>query len=409
MALAANQESPLPLPLAGLRVLDLTHYIAGPYCTKLLADYGADVIKVERPDGGDPARRLGPFLRGEPHLEGSGLFLHLNTNKRSITLNLKTEAAKNVLLALVRESDVLVESFAPRVLPSLGLGYDPFRAGNPRLVMTSISNFGQTGPYRDYKMSEITLYAMGGTMHSTGEEEREPVKLGLTVEQFYCGMVAASATMGASVAALRHGTGQHLDLSLFEFMVGSQDRAVTALTAYQYTGNALQRRGAETGGGLSPVYPVADGYVQFFSLQRVADRVFRMIDRPDLIEDRAAKDLSDPEQRAAFNQLLLEWIVQRTKQEVMEKAQSVGLFCGAVNSVADVFEDPHLRSRGFFAEIDHPYSGRLRYPGLPFILTRSPGRPGRAPLLGEHSRQVLSGRLGYGVEDITSLREQGAI
>src|SRR6185369_2325422 len=141
---------------------------AGPYCTKLFADYGAEVIKIEAPDGGDVARRMGPFLKDEPNLEKSGLFLHLNTNKKSVTLDIETQAGRNALLALAKDADIIVESFSPDFMPSLELDYDAFEAVNPRIVMTSISNFGRTGPYKDYKMSEITAYALGGTMHSTG-------------------------------------------------------------------------------------------------------------------------------------------------------------------------------------------------------------------------------------------------
>ena len=250
-----------PGPLDGVRVLDLTHYIAGPYCTKLFADYGVEVVKIERPEGGDATRRMGPFLHDEPHLEKSGLFLHLNTNKKSVTLDIETQAGRNVLLQLAKDADIVVESFSPDFLPSLELDYGAFEAVNPRIVMTSISNFGSTGPYRDYAASEITLYALGGTMISTGIPDREPVKLGLTVEQFYAGMVCATATMGAFMGASLTGEGQHVDMSLMEIMVANQDRAVQGHMLYQYTGPGAGR----TGGG-SPgrtivpvgVYPTLD-------------------------------------------------------------------------------------------------------------------------------------------------------
>jgi crotonobetainyl-CoA:carnitine CoA-transferase CaiB-like acyl-CoA transferase len=188
-------------PLAGVRVLDLTHHITGPYCTKLFADYGAEVIKIEDPEGGDAARRMGPFLKDDPHLEKSGLFLHLNSSKKSVTVDIETRAGRDIVLKLAKDADIVVESFSPDFLPSLDLDYDAFAAVNPRIVMTSISNFGRTGPYKDYAASEITLYALGGTMISTGMPDRPPVKLGLTVEQFYAGMVCATATMGAFMGA----------------------------------------------------------------------------------------------------------------------------------------------------------------------------------------------------------------
>ena len=158
----------MDMALSDIRVLDLTHGIAGPYATKMLADYGADVIKVERPDGGDFARRLGPFPNDTPHPEKSGLFLMLNINKRGVTLNLKTAAGRRMLLELAQQADVLIESFAPRVMPALGLSHETLAEANPSLVVVSISNFGQTGPYRDFKASEMVLYGMGGAMHSRG-------------------------------------------------------------------------------------------------------------------------------------------------------------------------------------------------------------------------------------------------
>jgi len=154
--------------LSDVKVLDLTRFVAGPYCTKLLADYGADVIKIEKPGEGDPTRRMGPFLGDDPHPDKSGLFLHLNTSKRGITLNLKSEIGKKIFRELVKGVDILVENFSPRVMPGLGLEYEALETLNPRLVMTSISNFGQSGPYRDFKASELILYGMGGAMNETG-------------------------------------------------------------------------------------------------------------------------------------------------------------------------------------------------------------------------------------------------
>jgi crotonobetainyl-CoA:carnitine CoA-transferase CaiB-like acyl-CoA transferase len=407
-------------PLQGVKVLDLTHYITGPYATKLFADYGADVIKIERPDGGDPARQITPFFHDKPHLEGSGLFLHLNTNKQSVTLNLKSEAGRKILLELAKDADILVESFSPRVMPSLGLDYETLHALNPGLTYVSISNFGQDGPYRDYKTTEITLYAMGSTMISTGMPDRPPVKLGLTVEHFFAGMVSATATMGAFYGAVNDGEGQHVDLSLFEIQVGNQDRSVQGMMMYQYTGGSFVGSGPpRTGGGSAGrnilpagVYPVADGYVQFFTLAPHWARICRLIEREDLIEDpffTAPENFNNnPEVKAVFDGLLIEWCVQHTKQEVMERSQAVGYMCGAINTIEDVFADPHLAARDYFVEIDHPYTGPLKYPGAQFKMSETPYRAGRAPLLGEHTASVLAD-LGYKEEDVARLRAQGAI
>lgn len=404
-----------PGPLDGVRVLDLTTQIAGPYCTKLFADYGAEVVKIEAPEGGDVTRRMGPFLHDEPHLEKSGLFLHLNTNKKSVTLDIETQAGRKALLALAKDADIIVESYSPDFMPSIDLDYDAFEAVNPRIVMTSISNFGRTGPYKDYAASEITLYALGGTMISTGIADREPVKLGLTVEQFYAGMVCATATMGAFMGASLTGEGQHVDMSLMEIMVANQDRAVQGHMIYQYTGPGAGR----TGGG-SPgrtivpvgVYPTMDGYVQFFALTPRWDRICAMIDRPDLVNDphfTAPENFSgNPEVKEEFDGILLEWLLTHTKREVMEKSQAAGHPCGAINTMADVFEDPHLAARDFFQTIDHPATGPLQYPGPQFRMSETPWRAGRAPLLGEHTSEVLQGA-GYSTTDIARLREQGAV
>jgi crotonobetainyl-CoA:carnitine CoA-transferase CaiB-like acyl-CoA transferase len=222
--------------LSDVKVLDLTWHIAGPYCTKLLADFGADVIKIERPGEGDPARKMGPFPHGKAHPERCGLFLHLNTNKKGITLNLKSHKGRKIFKELVKFVDIVVESFSPRVMPSLGLSYENLKRVNPSLVMTSISNFGHNGPYRDFKASEIVEYAMGGEMYSTGIEGREPLKLGGNVVQYQAGTIAAVATMGALFAARYQGVGQHVDVSIMETQAGTVDRRLQHLLAYAYGG-----------------------------------------------------------------------------------------------------------------------------------------------------------------------------
>ena len=406
----------MPFALDGVKVVDLSHHIAGPYCTKLLADYGAQVIKIERPDGGDPARRMGPFLKDDPHPEKSGLFLHLNTNKKSITLNLKTELGKKILLDLVEDADILVENFHPRVMPSLDLDYPVFEARNRRIIMTSISNFGHIGPYRDYKMSEIEAYAMGGVMHSTGMPEREPIKLALTVEQFFVGNVAAVASMGAFIGALTSGEGQQLDLSIMEMQVGHQDRGIANLITYQYSGQPTFRRSRELFRTIMPngVYPAAEGYVQFSGGQLAWwPRFCHMIGRLDLIGDphftTPERFYNNPEVKAEVETIFYEWLLQNTKQEAMEKSQAEGYLAGAINTMEDVFNDPHLAARNFFVEIDHPVTGPLKYPGPPFLMSETPWKPGRAPLLGEHNREVYCDRLGFSGNDLVRMREQGVI
>lgn len=400
--------------LEGVKVVDLTQHIAGPFCTKLLADHGAMVAKIERPRTGDPSRRLGPFLHDTEHVEGSGLFLQLNTNKLSVTLDLKTGTGREALLRLVRGADIVVESFAPRVMPSLGLDYETLHSVNPHLVMASISNFGQTGPYRDYKMSEITLYALGGTMASTGLAGREPVKLALTVMQVYAGMVCSTAVVGAYMGSLRHGTGQHVDLSLHHIMAANQDRGLQATAAYQYLGQVGERSSLGSG-NITPAsaYPCADGYVQMFALVQSWRAACLLIDRPDLIEDphftAPENRTGNPEVKAEFESIFLEWLSRHGKQEIMEKGQALGYICGAGNTMEEAFADQQLNSRGFFVDVDHPYAGHLRYPGAPMKMSTTPWRAGRAPLLGEHTEKVLQEMAGLDAKEIDRMRDEGVI
>jgi crotonobetainyl-CoA:carnitine CoA-transferase CaiB-like acyl-CoA transferase len=400
--------------LADIKVLDLTHHIAGPYCTKLLADFGADVIKVERSDGGDPSRRYGPFPHDEPHPEKSALFLHLNTNKRGLTLNLKTAAGQDLCKALIPEVDVLVENFSPRVMPSLGLAYETLETLNPRLVMTSISNFGHTGPYRDYRAQDIVIYAMGGPMRATGVAGRPPLKMAGNLMQYQAGTLAATATMVGVLAARRHGIGQHVDLSLFETHAGTVDRRSTYLTAYAYAGEESQRQSPGPSGVLPRgIYPCLDGYICIHVANEWWPRLAQMLDRPDLLTDArfatpAARLM--PEHQPDFDAIFYPWLLERTKQQIMEQAQAARVLATAVNTPEDVLHDPHFRARQFFVEVEHPVAGQVIQLGAPFQMAETPWSIRRpAPRLGQHNAEIYGGVLGLSREELVVLREQGVI
>ena len=398
--------------LSDVKVLDLTWHIAGPYCTKMLADYGADIIKVERPGEGDPARRVGPFLGDEPHPEKSGLFAHLNTNKRSITLNLKNAAGNKVFKQLVGDVDILVESFRPHVMSALGLGYEVLRELNPRLVMASLSSFGQTGPYREFKATDIVEYAMGGPMYNTGLPEREPVKLGGTVTATIGGNVGAPFILGALWAAREQGTGQHVDISLFEVQLGQAERRPYLIMNYAYSGDiSVRARGGGLLGIPYAVYPCKDGYVQFMTMPNWWPRVAKMMDRPDILTDPRFADFDNrlKHQEEFEGEVLLPWLMAHTKWEVTEAAQREREAALPVSTAADLVVNPHFQVRGFFVDIDHPVMGRLTYPGAPGQLAEG-GWEVRmpAPLLGQHNAEVY-GALGYSQEDLVKLREIGAI
>jgi crotonobetainyl-CoA:carnitine CoA-transferase CaiB-like acyl-CoA transferase len=400
--------------LADMTVLDLTHYIAGPYCTKLLAMYGAEVIKIERPGSGDPTRQAGPFPNDQPHAEKSGLFLHLNTNKQSVTLNLKHPRGQELVRELVKQVDVVVESFSPRVLPSLGLSYADLAPLNARLVMTSIANFGQTGPYRDWKAQDIVLYAMGGAMHITGLPEREPLRLALNLMAYQGGNVAATATMTGVLGMRRLGIGQHIDVALFEVHTGSIDRRTTGLVGYQYTGEPGYREAA-VGLGVYPagVMPCKDGYIQTLVFPHAWERLLAAMGKPELQEEpRFANPMArlQPENRPVFMAIFQDWLHQNTRYEAMTKMQAHRVPLTAVNPPSAVLRDPHFQARGTFVEVDHPAAGTLPYTREPFRMTASPAEPvRRAPLLGEHTEAVLRQRLGLTTTDLTILQQQGVV
>lgn len=393
-------------PLSGLRVIDLSHGIAGPYCTKLLADFGADVIKVERPDTGDYSRRMGPFPQDAPHPEKSGIFLHLNTNKRSMVLDLKTVAGVEIVKELVRRADVLVESFRPGVMDRLGLDYATLERINPNLMMTSISNFGQTGPYRDYLASELTLFSMGGKMNTSGLPERYPLKLGGNHVQYQAGNVGAMTTLFAW-----HGReyqdmgGQHIDISIFETQTASINMRMPSLLQYAYTGERGKRLGGMRMGYPSGFYPCQDGYVLMTGGGAFWPRTVALLGMPELLEDpRYAPPMGqlDMDAKEEFEATFwLPWILERTKLQVVEECQSYEIPAGAVNSVGDVMDNsPQFEARGYWTKIDHPVAGTIRHTGAPIFNSngwwniRMP-----APLLGQHTEEVLQGELGYSQED----------
>ena len=406
--------------LTGLKVLDFTHYVAGPYCTKLLADFGAEIIKVEPPSG-DGARRIGPFPADVPHPEKSGLFLHLNTNKRGIVIDLKRPESGELVSRLAGWADIVVENFRPGVADRLGIGYDTLATANPDLIYTSISNFGQTGPYRDYRGSEIVFYGMGGEMHSTGLADREPLKLGGNVGLYQAGAVAAVATMGATLAGAfttsnqdDDAIGQHIDVSILETQLGSVDRRQSALLAYQYTGE-LSHRPASGGSGGFPnaVYPCSDGYFQINGSRMYFPRAVAMLgDPPELTTDRWQDPSSqgNPSMQDEFeSEHFLPWLLARTRAEAWQAAQENRVLSGPINAMSDIDVDPSFNSRGVFTEAEHPTAGSLRYPGRPFMMDRSPWQLRRtAPLLGQHSAEIL-GELGYADAQIRALVDSGLV
>jgi len=396
--------------LQGLRVLDLTHLLTGPFATKLLADYGADVIKVE-PPGGEPGRNLAPFKGDDPHPDKSGPFFMLNTNKRGLTLNLKSAAGREALLDLARNANIVVENFRPGVMANLGIGYEDLKAVRPDIVLLSISNFGQTGPFRDWKGSETILYGMGGEMHSAGLAGRAPTKQGGTVTLFQAGAMAAVAAMAGVTTQRVHGVGQWIDLSIYEAQMSSPDRRAMMLIAYQFAG-VLQEKPEIAQRFSSGVFPCKDGYVEIYGDVTKWDTFTAMLGNPpELIgpEFHSYSVALDPAKKELLDSIFYPWLMERTKVEVWHEAQKHKVLCGPLYTAEDLMKDEYYQSRGFWVDVEHAVMGKLKIPGRFFVMSETPWELRRpAPLLGEHTAEVLA-EAGYSRERIVMLREAGAI
>lgn len=392
--------------LSGVKVLDLTHYIAGPYCTRFLAGMGAEVVKIEPPSVGEGGRRLGPFPGDIPDPERSGLFHFLNANKKGITLNLKNPRGVQMFRELVKWADLVVESFSPRVMPSLGLGYEALAEINPSLVMTSISSFGQTGPYRDYKATEIVEYALSGLMYITGEPDKEPLKLGTAQAQIRGGMEAFTAALVALYWREGTGQGQHVDVSIMDVCAGLLE---FQLSWYAYGGTIAGRVGnINPKGHPGGLFPCKDGHVAL-SGGHNWENFAKLTGKPELGDPRFATPLGRQQYQADLDATLIPWLMEHNAEEIYHSAQALGIAAGFVRTGEDIYRCEQMQGRDFFVEADHPKAGLCTYPGAPYTLQDTPWQVGSAPLLGEHNEQVYCGLLGYDRDDLVKLRKAGVI
>ena len=386
-----DESSQLPQPLAGLQVVELATGVAGPYAAKLLADFGADVVKVEPPDG-DPARREGARPGPRPDPERSPLFLHLNANKRSVVADLATTEGADLVRALAARADLVIESHTPGTLDTLGLGPDALRAANPRLVVASVTPYGQTGPYAGLPGNDLTAYAVGGPMLATGDPGREPMKLAGRIVEYHCGAVAALAALAAVTMAEASGRGTHVDVANVETQAASIDRRAAMFVGWQFDGRIGYRAGGGRMGAIpAGIYPTGEGYCQIVFTPNWMPRVADLLGDEDLIRTVSKPDWFDdedfPEQ---LNAAIFGWTMQRTKQETMEDAQRERLAITPVNSTTDVLADRHFRERGFWQRWEHPVAGAYEAPG-PQVRVADGWRARRpAPLLGQHTAEVAA-------------------
>lgn len=394
--------------LSGIKVLDLTHFISGPYCTKVLADYGAEVVKVERPGIGDGARVVGPFPNDNPHYEKSGLFLYLNTNKKGVTLNLKSRTGCKILKDLVKESDILVENFSPGVMSHLGLNYEILEEINPRLVMTSISNFGQSGPYRDYKATELVVDAMGGWSGIIGHPDREPLKPGGNQAQFVAGLFGAIGTLTAFYGQEITGIGQCLDISIMDAVLYIQ---MNITSMYSYNGMIRKRNGNRVWPPPGTILPCKDGYIGVIAVTTHQwETLCHWMGMPELIDDPRFRTNTDRALNAdELDAILISWLGEHRADDLQREGQRRRLPFAVPASTKRLLESEHLERREFFTNIEHPIVGKVTYPGAQFKLDHLPYELKPAPLLGEHNEEIYCGRLGYSKDDLVRLRKQGVI
>ena len=401
------RESPeADLPLSGLRVLDLSRILAGPYCTMILGDQGAEVIKVERPGTGDDTRAWGPpFAGGE-----SAYYLCCNRNKKSITVDLKDPDGAALVTELAKASDVVVENFTPGLTGRFGLDYDTLRSINPRLVYCSITAYGQDGPYRDRPGYDMVLSAVGGLMWITGERDGQPCKVGVAITDVLTGVHASQAITSALLWRERSGRGQYIDCSLLDVQVS----ALANIASNYLVADREAGRWGTAHESIVPyqVFPTKDRPIAIaVANEKMWVSFCKRLGKPEWIEDpRFESNPRRVEHREVIVPLIGEELERRSCDEWMDLLVDAAVPCGPVNDMQSLFADPQVRHRGMVAEIPHPTIGTLRLTGVPVRHSETPGTIRRPPpLLGEHTDDVLADVLGYSPEKIASLRGRGTI
>ena len=400
-------------PLQGIRVVDISRALAGPFCTMMLGDLGADVIKVERPGRGDESRSWGPPFVGaatETYPGESTYYLAANRSKRSITVNLKDPAGQRIIRQLVKISDVLVENFLTGSLDKLGLGYEQLHEINPRLVYCSISGYGRTGPYADRGGYDFILQAEGGIMGITGPVEGPPYRVGVSLIDITTGMFASTAILAALRARDITDQGQLLDLSLL-----NSSAAILANVASNYlVGGVEPRRMGNAHFNIAPyeIFRARDRWIALGALnQRQWENLCNLVERPQIIADpRFASNQDRVANREDLAEVLNEAFSTRDAADWVEKLYSVGIPSGVINNIAGVFNHPQADARDLKIELDHPTAGRIAFPGYPYKFSDTPAQSHRPPpLLGEHTQEILVDLLDYSQAQVAELQEKGTI
>jgi len=402
----------LKTALYDVRVVEYGNLVAAPYCSKLMADLGAEVIKVEKPGEGDTARWRQPFLNDVPGIERSGLFLYLNANKLGVTLNPKKPGGREIFRNLIKDADILIEDTNPGELEDMGLGYSDLQLLNPALVMTSITPFGQTGPYKDYKGNDFIAWHMSGCGYVTPHFGGSPDKPPLYAEDqagYVPAINAAVATMVALYQQRRSGAGQHVDVSLVESILNGWGQFSAEFWPYEHR---VVSRASKNSVALENFIRCKDGWVFFHcSEEQHWQRFVKAMGNPDWASDDKFKTkILRGQNAASLEPLVTEWAMNYTKVELSEISLQYRFPEGPASTIDEVVASPQFQERGFFVEKEHPVAGKLTYPGAPCKLSETPWAIRHpAPLLGQHNEEIYCNRLGYSRAELASLHNTGVI
>jgi formyl-CoA transferase len=394
--------------LAGTRIIDMTHNQAGPACAQILAFLGADVIKLEEPKAGDVARTVHADKKDSDSL----FFLLFNANKRSLTLNLKTDEGKRLFKEVIKQSDVLLENFGPGAMDRLGLGWDVLRELNLRLIYATIKGFGSYGPHAHFKSYEPVAQAMGGAMSVTGFPENPPTLVLPAIGDSGTGMHMAIGILAALQQRNATGKGQHVEVSMQDSVVNI---IRVSLRDHQRAGRPMPRTGNQLGRTVpGTTYACAPGgpndYVLILAQPQMWRAMLGAMGRPELADDpRFATPDARWENRAVLDAIVEEWTRTHTKHEVMQILGDAGVPCGACQDTGEVLADPHLKAREMIVDVDYPTRGSYQTVGCPIKLSDSPVAVTRPPLLGEHTADLLYDLCGVDPDEVKRLRKDGVV
>jgi len=395
----------LPGPLADTRVLDLTRVLAGPYATMVLADLGAEVIKIELPGRGDDSRGVGPFCKGE-----SAYFMSVNRGKKSVTVNAKSEEGAEIIRKLAEMSDIMIENFRPGTVAKFGLDYETVREINPRIIYASISGFGQSGPYTHRPAYDAIVQGMSGIATITGMPGHPPVRVGSSIADLSAALFTVIAVLAALCARQRTGRGQRIDLAMLDSMVALLENAIVRYVVEQSVPSALGSRHPS----FTPFqfFKAKDRYISVaIGNESLWQKFCQTMGRSDLADDpRFDTNALRTEHHDVLEPILAETFAEKTADEWVALFEEAGIPSGPINDVADVINDPHVNDRGMIVEMIHDVVGSLKMAGSPINLSEDPVELDRpAPLLGQHTDEVLGELLGMSDDELARLRKAGTV